>query len=236
MTSESCGRCHTEIYQQWKSSAHHFSSFNNQWYRKSIEYMQDVVGTHAVEVVRRLPRSRGVLQRPLRPADQGADRHAGGAGGSRLHVVPRDHQGRQHDGPGRLRDRVPAAARSRRQRQPVAALRARSADLHRSDSRTARSSSSRSIASRRRSSARAATRSISTCRSTAIGGSAASTTTTTGRHPACRARARARSTTRRSRRSAPTATCRSWRRPILRRRTARSARTDSPRPTPRCRS
>jgi hypothetical protein len=33
------------IYDQWNSSAHHFSSFNNQWYRKSIEYMQDVVGT-----------------------------------------------------------------------------------------------------------------------------------------------------------------------------------------------
>ncbi len=45
MTSESCGRCHTEIYNEWQSSAHHFSSFNNQWYRKSIEYMQDVVGT-----------------------------------------------------------------------------------------------------------------------------------------------------------------------------------------------
>ncbi len=45
MTSESCGRCHTEIFQEWKSSAHHFSSFNNQWYRKSVEYMQDVVGT-----------------------------------------------------------------------------------------------------------------------------------------------------------------------------------------------
>ena len=45
MTSASCGRCHTEIYEQWKSSTHHFSSFNNQWYRKSIEYMQDVVGT-----------------------------------------------------------------------------------------------------------------------------------------------------------------------------------------------
>ncbi|HEX7020890.1 MAG TPA: tetratricopeptide repeat protein, partial [Gemmatimonadaceae bacterium] len=45
MTSESCGRCHTEIYKEWKSSAHHFSSFNNQWYRKSIEYMQDTVGT-----------------------------------------------------------------------------------------------------------------------------------------------------------------------------------------------
>ena len=45
MTSETCGRCHTEIYKEWQSSAHRFSSFNNQWYRKSIEYMQDVVGT-----------------------------------------------------------------------------------------------------------------------------------------------------------------------------------------------
>ena len=44
-TSEMCGRCHRDIYEQWTSSAHHFSSFNNQWYRKSIEYMQDVVGT-----------------------------------------------------------------------------------------------------------------------------------------------------------------------------------------------
>ena len=45
MTSETCGRCHKDIYDQWNSSTHHFSSFNNQWYRKSIEYMQDVVGT-----------------------------------------------------------------------------------------------------------------------------------------------------------------------------------------------
>ena len=45
MTSQACGRCHKEIYKQWSSSAHHFSSFNNQWYRKSIEYMQDVQGT-----------------------------------------------------------------------------------------------------------------------------------------------------------------------------------------------
>ncbi len=47
MTSTDCGRCHPDIYAQWRSSAHHFSSFNNQWYRKSIEYMQDVVGTKA---------------------------------------------------------------------------------------------------------------------------------------------------------------------------------------------
>jgi tetratricopeptide (TPR) repeat protein len=45
MDSEACGECHKEIYEQWKSSVHHFASFNNQFYRKSIEYMQDVVGT-----------------------------------------------------------------------------------------------------------------------------------------------------------------------------------------------
>jgi tetratricopeptide (TPR) repeat protein len=45
MESDSCKRCHQDIYQQWFSSAHHFSSFNNQWYRKSIEYMQDTIGT-----------------------------------------------------------------------------------------------------------------------------------------------------------------------------------------------
>ena len=45
MESDSCKRCHADIYKQWQSSAHHFSSFNNQWYRKSIEYMQDRIGT-----------------------------------------------------------------------------------------------------------------------------------------------------------------------------------------------
>jgi len=45
MDSETCAECHKNIYDQWNSSAHHFASFNNQFYRKSIEYMQDVVGT-----------------------------------------------------------------------------------------------------------------------------------------------------------------------------------------------
>ncbi len=45
MESDSCQRCHQDIYKQWSGSVHHFSSFNNQWYRKSIEYMQDVGGT-----------------------------------------------------------------------------------------------------------------------------------------------------------------------------------------------
>ena len=43
--SEACARCHKDVFDQWNESAHHFSSFNNQWYRKSIEYMQEVAGT-----------------------------------------------------------------------------------------------------------------------------------------------------------------------------------------------
>jgi tetratricopeptide (TPR) repeat protein len=45
LKSADCARCHREIYDQWNASAHHFASFNNQWYRKAVEYMQDVVGT-----------------------------------------------------------------------------------------------------------------------------------------------------------------------------------------------
>lgn len=43
---ESCARsgCHPDVFDQWESSAHHFSSFNNQWYRKSIEYLQETAG------------------------------------------------------------------------------------------------------------------------------------------------------------------------------------------------
>jgi tetratricopeptide (TPR) repeat protein len=47
MESDACQRCHADIYKQWNSSMHHFSSFNNQWYRKSIEYMQDVAGVRS---------------------------------------------------------------------------------------------------------------------------------------------------------------------------------------------
>jgi len=46
MDSKGCGKvgCHPDIYKQWESSAHHRASFNNQWYRKAIEYMQEVAG------------------------------------------------------------------------------------------------------------------------------------------------------------------------------------------------
>ncbi len=42
--SQACQTCHPDIFKQWSESAHRFSSFNNQFYRKSIEYMQEVVG------------------------------------------------------------------------------------------------------------------------------------------------------------------------------------------------
>jgi tetratricopeptide (TPR) repeat protein len=46
MDSARCGEagCHPDIYEQWLGSAHRFSSFNNQWYRSSITYMQEMQG------------------------------------------------------------------------------------------------------------------------------------------------------------------------------------------------
>jgi tetratricopeptide (TPR) repeat protein len=43
--SDTCGECHKDIFHQWQGSMHHFASFNNQFYRKSVEYMQDTIGT-----------------------------------------------------------------------------------------------------------------------------------------------------------------------------------------------
>ena len=39
--SRSCGAegCHPDVTEQWEQSAHHFSSFNNPYYRKSVEVM-----------------------------------------------------------------------------------------------------------------------------------------------------------------------------------------------------
>ena len=83
MEPESCAGsgCHPDIYRQWRSSAHHFSSFNNQWYRKSIEYMQDMIGTrpskwcggchdHAVFF-------NGMMDRPIKEQLDRPEAHAG---------------------------------------------------------------------------------------------------------------------------------------------------------------
>ncbi|MFZ0410699.1 MAG: tetratricopeptide repeat protein [Candidatus Acidiferrales bacterium] len=47
LDSQACQRCHADIYQQWESSMHHFSSFNNQWYRQAIVYMQGTIGVQS---------------------------------------------------------------------------------------------------------------------------------------------------------------------------------------------
>ncbi len=47
MDSATCRQCHADIYKEWQSSAHHFSSFNNQWYREAIVYMQQVDGVQS---------------------------------------------------------------------------------------------------------------------------------------------------------------------------------------------
>ncbi|HEV2134782.1 MAG TPA: tetratricopeptide repeat protein [Terracidiphilus sp.] len=47
LDSSACQQCHADIYREWESSAHHFSSFNNQWYRQAIVYMQDVDGVQS---------------------------------------------------------------------------------------------------------------------------------------------------------------------------------------------
>ncbi|MGH9667918.1 MAG: tetratricopeptide repeat protein [Bryobacteraceae bacterium] len=46
MESKVCGECHKDIYEQWKSSMHHFASFNNPFYRQTILHMQELSGTH----------------------------------------------------------------------------------------------------------------------------------------------------------------------------------------------
>ncbi len=44
MDSKRCGECHKDIYRQWESSMHHFSSFNNRFYRQTILHMQELDG------------------------------------------------------------------------------------------------------------------------------------------------------------------------------------------------
>ena len=119
MDSQACERCHGDIYKQWYSSAHHLSSFNNQWYRKSVEYMQDVIGPkpskwcggcHDPALM-----FSGMMDRPIKESAA----HARGAGGARLRGVPLDHRGRQHHGPGRLHDEYPTLSDLAASEQPV---------------------------------------------------------------------------------------------------------------------
>lgn len=46
LRSQSCGNagCHPDIVREWESSTHAHSSLDNPWYRRSLEYTQDVAG------------------------------------------------------------------------------------------------------------------------------------------------------------------------------------------------
>ena len=112
MDSEACGGCHKDIYEQWKSSMHHFASFNNQFYRKSIEYMQRWSGTqpskwcagchdHAVFF-------NGRFDRPIKEQIDTPEAQAGLACTSCHSIV---HVDSSH-GQRRFHDRISAAARA----------------------------------------------------------------------------------------------------------------------------
>ncbi len=118
MDSKACGECHKDIYEQWNSSAHHFASFNNQFYRKSIEYMQSVVGTqpskwcagchdHAVFF-------NGRFERPIKEQIDTPEAQAG-LGCISCHAIT---SVRQHDGQRRFHHGVPAAPRAGEQQEP----------------------------------------------------------------------------------------------------------------------
>ena len=92
MTSARPAReCHKDIYDQWNSLGAPLLVVQ-QPVVPQVDRVHAGRGRHASrqQVVRGLPRPRRLLQRPLRPADQGADRHARGAERPRLHVVPLD--------------------------------------------------------------------------------------------------------------------------------------------------
>ena len=108
MDSKLCGECHKDIYDQWNSSMHHFASFNNQFYRKSIEHMQESQRHAGQQVVRRLPRPRGVLQWPVREARSRSrsTRRRRRTGSAASPATPSAHV-RRLDGQRRLHHRVP---------------------------------------------------------------------------------------------------------------------------------
>jgi hypothetical protein len=47
--SDYCGHCHTDIFHQWDASTHHFSSFNDPYYRRVAQDVADNRGSDAVK-------------------------------------------------------------------------------------------------------------------------------------------------------------------------------------------
>ena len=235
LASASCGRCHGDIYEQWNSSMHHFASFNNQWYRKSIEYMQDVVGTrpskwcagchdHAMLFSGRFDQP--VAQQLETPEAQA------GLGCMSCHAI-----GEVHGTMGQGGFEIEYSPLHELASSPNRLLRAAHDTLLDLAPRPHREAFLKPFhREQAASSAPRATRFTWISRSMPTGGFAASTTTTTGRRQASRVTARVRSTIRRRRRPAPAATCRACRRTIPRHATGWCGLIALPRPTRRCRS
>ena len=207
MESDSCKRCHEDIYNQWFSSAHHFSSFNNQWYRKSIEYMQDTIGTKPSKWCGGCHDPAVLYSRHDGHAHQADRAPARSAGRTGLHDVPLHCRREEHDGPGGFLSGISQAARTGRHAKSGGARAARFSDQAESGAAPPRLPEALHAnadggvllllpqgASRRSGESTTA-------------GSAASTNTTTGRPAAFPDRERGRSTIRPSRSSAPIATC-----------------------------
>ena len=117
LKSQACERCHSDIYKQWQSSMHHFSSFNNQWYRKSIEYMQEVDGVKQTKWCAGCHDPALALQRHDGHAYPAKHSQARSQRRPQLHDVPQHRSGEKHHGPGRFRSRISKTPRTRRQRK-----------------------------------------------------------------------------------------------------------------------
>ena len=110
MESDSCKRCHEDIYNQWFSSAHHFLVLQQSVVSQVDRIHAGRCRHEAVEVVRGLPRSSRALQRVDGYADQGDRAPAGSPSWPRLHDVPLDCRSEKHDGPRRLPARLSEVA------------------------------------------------------------------------------------------------------------------------------
>ena len=92
--NEYCQECHPDSFHQWERSAHRFSSFNNPFYRKSVELMADRVGRERTKWCSGCHDPGRSLHRADGRGDPGEVlvRLLGGAAGPDLHVLPLDRR------------------------------------------------------------------------------------------------------------------------------------------------
>ena len=201
-------QCHPDSFHQWERSAHRFSSFNNPFYRKSVELMADRVGRERTKWCSGCHDPVVLFTGQMGAATQAKFSYDSFEAQQGLTCMSCHSIAEVKDLTGNGSYVIEES-----QAVPVRVLEEQDArggqpapDPHGAVAPPQDVHEARSCG--RRSSARRATRSRSSRRSTATAGCAARTTTTPGTTPASRAAPCAPSTTRRSRRPAATATCR----------------------------